>query len=125
MKVSSNWIVLRPTFTDVEFFDNEAVSGGAMSLTDFFDATIDRALFARNRAPEVFARRVARKLPPRTRWRVIVGHCDAAAEGARLLAALGDRIDMAESFLVETGAAIGAHAGRGALLVAVQPAPAS
>ena len=82
-------------------------------------------LFARNRAPEVFARRVARKLPPRTRWRVIVGHCDAAAEGARLLAALGNRIDMAESFLVETGAAIGAHAGRGALLVAVQPAPAS
>lgn len=50
VKISSNWIVLTPTFTDVEFVDNEAVSGGAMSLTDFFDATIDRALFSRNRA---------------------------------------------------------------------------
>jgi len=82
-------------------------------------------LFARQRAPEVFARRVARQLPQHTRWRVIVGHCDAPAEGARLLVALGNRIDVAESFLVETGAAIGAHAGRGALIVAVQPAPAS
>lgn len=82
------------------------------------------ALFARERAPEVFARRVARKLPARTRWRVIVGHCDAPAEGARLLAALRHRIEIAEAFVVETGAAIGAHAGRGALIVAVQPAPA-
>lgn len=50
VKITSNWTVLTPTFTDVEFLDNAAVSGGAMSLTDFFDATIDRALFARNRA---------------------------------------------------------------------------
>ncbi len=82
-------------------------------------------LFARARAPEVFARRVARQLPGHGRWRVIVGHCDAAPEGARLLAALHTRLQITESFLVETGAAIGAHAGRGALLVAVQPAPAS
>jgi fatty acid-binding protein DegV len=80
-------------------------------------------LFARERAPEVFARRVAAKLDAGVRWRVIVGHCDAAAEGQRLLAALQASIDISESFLVETGAAIGAHAGRGALIVAVQPAP--
>ena len=83
------------------------------------------ALFARARAPEVFARRVARKLPRHTRWRVIVGHCDAAAEGERVLVALHTHLQITESFLVETGAAIGAHAGRGALLVAVQPAPAA
>ncbi|HYM86201.1 MAG TPA: DegV family protein, partial [Pseudoxanthomonas sp.] len=80
-------------------------------------------LFARKRAPESFAKRVAGKLPAGVRWRAIVGHCDAPEEGARLLAALQQRIDIGESFLVETGAAIGAHAGRGALIVAVQPEP--
>lgn len=81
------------------------------------------ALFTRKRAPEAFARSVARKLPASVRWRVIAGHCDAPAEGERLLAALHARIDISESHLVETGAAIGAHAGPGALIVAVQPAP--
>lgn len=80
-------------------------------------------LFARAHAPEVFARRLGRKLATGERWRVIVGHCDAADEGARLLHALQARLRISESFLVETGAAIGAHAGRGALIVAVQPAP--
>ncbi len=80
-------------------------------------------LFTRANAPEVFARRVAKKLPVGTRWRLIVGHCDARAEGERLLAALRTRIEVSEGFLVETGPVIGAHAGQGALIVAVQPAP--
>jgi fatty acid-binding protein DegV len=84
---------------------------------------LSSALFARKRAPEAFARSVARKLPAGVRWRVIVGQCDAPAEGERLLAALHARIDIHESFVVETGAAVGAHAGPGALIVAVQPAP--
>jgi hypothetical protein len=50
VKVSSFWVVLAPRFTDVEFYDNEAVSGGAMSFTDFFDASIDRARFVGNHA---------------------------------------------------------------------------
>jgi predicted outer membrane repeat protein len=50
VKVSSSWTVLRPTFIDVEFLSNDAVSGGAISFTDFFDASIDRARFADNRA---------------------------------------------------------------------------
>ncbi|MEO8366527.1 MAG: DegV family protein [Pseudoxanthomonas sp.] len=89
------------------------------------DGTLGLAsvLFARKRAPEAFARRVARKLPAGVRWRVIVGHCDAPTEGERLLTALRARIDISESHVVETGAAIGAHAGPGALIVAVQPAP--
>jgi hypothetical protein len=81
-------------------------------------------LFARTRAPEAFARWVARKLEPGARWRMIVGHCDAPAEGQRLLDALLARVQASEAFLVETGAAVGAHAGPGALIVAVQPAPA-
>ena len=84
---------------------------------------LSSALFARKRAPEAFARSVARKLPAAVRWRVIVGHCDAPAAGERLLAALQARLDIDESFVVETGAAVGAHAGPGALIVAVQPAP--
>ncbi len=80
-------------------------------------------LFTRENAPETFARRVAKKLPEGARWRLIVGHCDAPAEGERLLTALRTRIEVSESFLVETGPVIGAHAGRGALIVAVQPAP--
>ena len=82
------------------------------------------ALFARKRAAEVFARRVARKLPAGVRWRVIVGHCDAPAAGDRLLAALREHVDIDEAHVVETGAAVGAHAGPGALIVAAQPAPA-
>ena len=45
------------------------------------------------------------------------------AAGERLLASLHSRIDISESHVVETGAAVGAHAGPGALIVAVQPAP--
>lgn len=81
-------------------------------------------LFARDGAPEAFARKVARRLAPGTRWRVIVGHSDAQEEGERVLAALRGQLDITESFLVETGAALGAHAGPGTLIVAVQPAPA-
>lgn len=80
-------------------------------------------LLTRARAPEAFAQRVVRQLDAGQRWRLIVGHCDARAEGERLLAALRTRLSISEDRLVETGAAIGAHAGQGALIVAVQPAP--
>ena len=73
--------------------------------------------------PEAFAQRVVRQLPAGKRWRLIVGHCDARAGAERVLAALRARLDISEHRLVETGAAIGAHAGQGALIVAVQPAP--
>lgn len=84
---------------------------------------VSGGLLARRSAPEKFARYVARRLPRSARWRAIVGHCDARDDGARLLECLRRRIDLAEAHLVETGPAIGAHAGRGALLVSVQPAP--
>ncbi|MCY7354755.1 MAG: DegV family EDD domain-containing protein [Lysobacter sp.] len=80
-------------------------------------------LFAKRRAPEAFAAYVARRLPQPMRWRAIVGHCDAREDGERLLVALKTRIDITEAHLVETGPAIGAHAGRGALVTSLQPAP--
>jgi DegV family protein with EDD domain len=80
-------------------------------------------LFTRDRAPEVFARRVVGKLATGTRWRVIVGHCDARPQAERVLAVLRKSLSISEDHLVETGAAIGAHAGPGTLIIAVQPAP--
>lgn len=78
------------------------------------------ALFGRQRVPERFADYLAKRLP-KSRCRVIVGHCDSAADGQALLDALRARLDCADSWLVETGPAVGAHAGPGALVVSVQP----
>lgn len=96
--------------------------------------TVAGGLFTRTRAPEAFARYVAKHAVKALaaqgvtapRLRVIVGHCDALADGERVLAAIRDALPqrgatVLEAHLVETGPAIGAHAGRGALVVAVQP----
>lgn len=80
-------------------------------------------VFARAGAPQALAGYIARRAPPRQRWRAIVGHCDARADGERLLEALRRRLDLDQAWLVETGPALGAHAGRGALLASLQPAP--
>jgi fatty acid-binding protein DegV len=85
--------------------------------------SVSGGLFAKKDAPEAFARHLARRLPDGQRWRAIVGHCDALDDGQRLLEALRRRLDLEQAWLVETGPALGAHAGRGALLVSVQPAP--
>ena len=81
-------------------------------------------LFARQRAPEAFARYVAKRVDPQARgWRLIVGHADARADGERLLAALRERLPIDEAHLVEVGPAVGAHAGPGTLVVGLQPTP--
>ena len=80
-------------------------------------------LFARKRAPEAFARYVARRARGANGWRLIVGHSDVLDDGQRLLAALRERLPVVEAHLVEVGPAVGAHAGPGTLLVGLQPAP--
>ncbi len=87
------------------------------------DGTLGLAggLFGKRDAPERFARYVARRVERTRRWRLIVGHCDALADGEALLAALRREITVDEGWLVETGPAIGAHAGPGALVVSLQP----
>ena len=62
-------------------------------------------------------------MPAGGRWRLIVGHADALADGERLLAALRQRLSIDEAHLVEVGPAVGAHAGQGTLVVGLQPAP--
>lgn len=79
------------------------------------------ALFGRKAGPERFASYVMRRLDKTQAWRLIVGHCDARNDGERLLAALREQLKLAGSWLVETGPAIGAHAGPGALLISLQP----
>ena len=78
-------------------------------------------LFGRRDLPARYAAYVARRVPKGRRWRLVVGHCDALADGEALLAALRTRFDLSDSWLVETGPAIGAHAGPGALVVSLQP----
>ena len=52
---------------------------------------------------------------------MIVGHCDAAEEGEALLAELKKLIPLQDAWCVETGPAVGAHAGPGALVISLQP----
>ncbi|MFY2763449.1 DegV family protein [Arenimonas sp. MALMAid1274] len=78
-------------------------------------------LFGKTRVAERFAAYVAARTPRGKRWRLVVGHCDALADGQVLLSALQSRLDIAQGWLVETGPAIGAHAGPGALVVSLQP----
>jgi DegV family protein with EDD domain len=77
-------------------------------------------MFGRGNIPARFAAYVARRLDHRQRWRVIVGHCDAHADGATALQAMRALIDCEQGWLVETGPAVGAHAGPGALVISVQ-----
>lgn len=78
------------------------------------------ALWGRKDAARRFASYVARRLPGGKRWRVMVGHCDSALDGAALLAALREKVDCTDAWLVEAGPAIGAHAGPQALVAALQ-----
>lgn len=75
------------------------------------------ALFGRRHAPQRFAEWVLRRLPKGQRWRLVVGHCDAADDAAALLQVLRQRLQIERDWLVAAGPAIGAHAGPGALVV--------
>jgi hypothetical protein len=78
-------------------------------------------LWGQHRLPERFARKVARKLDPARSYRLMVGHGDCIGDAERVKAALlasGRTID--RIWIVETGVAIGAHAGPGALVIGVQ-----
>lgn len=85
-------------------------------------------LWGENRIPERFARRIARTMDRGRRYRVTISHGDCVDDAARVrreLEASGAHLD--KVWTVETGVAIGAHAGPGALVIAVQeyipPAP--
>ena len=80
-------------------------------------------LVARARAPEAFARYIGKRVRQAVRWRLVVGHANALADGERLVDALRARLRVDEAHLVEVGPAVGAHAGPGTLVVGLQPSP--
>lgn len=79
------------------------------------------AVWGSTRLPERFARRIARRLDPARRYRLMVGHCDCPEDAERAQAMLLASVrNVDRSWVVETGAAIGSHAGPGALVIGVQ-----
>ena len=75
------------------------------------------------------ARLVMRRMQPELRYRLIVSHANAPAEGERLLEHLrGNCPNILESWLVPLGPAVGVHGGAGMLVVGFQehvPPPAA
>jgi len=82
---------------------------------------IKSGLFGKRRTLERFAKYVAQRIDGTRRYRVIVGHCDDLEAGQALLREFTGLIDCAQAWCVETGPAVGAHAGPGALVISLQP----
>ena len=82
---------------------------------------IGGALFGRRDRVAKFIRFIGRRIVAGRRYRLIVGHGDAADAGRRLLEALTTRHPGIErSWLVPCGAALGVHGGPGFLVVGLQ-----
>jgi len=79
------------------------------------------AFFGKKDIPRRFAQFVSKSIDHNKRWRLIVGHCDAEQDGLALLAELRKLIPLQDGWCVETGPAVGAHAGPGALVISLQP----
>jgi len=79
------------------------------------------AIWGQSDLPGKFARRVLRPLRRDRRYRFIIGHGDCPGDAERVrqvLTASGIVID--RIWVVETGVAVGAHAGPGSLVIGVQ-----
>lgn len=82
---------------------------------------IGGALLGRAHLTEKFARFVGRRIDARRRYRLIVGHGDAPAEGRRLLEQLTrGRSNIDRAWLLPVGTALGVHGGPGMLVVGLQ-----
>jgi uncharacterized protein len=79
------------------------------------------ALWGKKNVPQRFAKHVIKQIDQAQRWRLIVGHCGAEEEGQELLQAMKAKMDWDQAWCVETGPAVGAHAGPGALVISIQP----
>ena len=83
--------------------------------------SVGGALLGRHDLTGKFARFVARRIDPAKRYRLIVGHGDAPAEGQRLLGALlHGNSNIERSWFVPLGTALGVHGGPGMLVVGLQ-----
>jgi fatty acid-binding protein DegV len=78
-------------------------------------------LFGKRDNVKRFANYIAKRVDPSLKYRLIVGHCDDQQAGQQLQDELAKRIHCIQVWGVETGPAVGAHAGPGAMVVALQP----
>lgn len=85
--------------------------------------TVTGGLFGKHRTVRRFAQYVAKRVDRSASYRVIIGHCGDLQAGQLLQEEFTRLVPCEQSWCVETGPAIGAHAGPGALVVALQPVP--
>jgi DegV family protein with EDD domain len=82
------------------------------------------ALVGRQRLVERFAAKVAAQIPDHQKCRAVIGHCDACEDAQRLAGVIRELLPKLDKvWVVETGPAIGVHAGPGSLVVGVQWTP--
>lgn len=82
---------------------------------------LQSGLFGKRRIIRRFARHVAKRIDHTQRYRAIIGHCGDAEAGQALLKAFTALVPCTQAWCVESGPAIGAHAGPGALVISYQP----
>ena len=85
--------------------------------------TVKGGLFGKRQTVRRFAEYVARRVDRSASYRVIIGHCGDLQAGQLLQEEFTRLVPCAQSWCVETGPAVGAHAGPGALVIALQPVP--
>ncbi len=86
--------------------------------------TLGGALLGRGNLSAKFARWVRRRIPPGRRWRLAVGHANAAGEAEKLRALIvAGRDDIETAFVLPIGTALGVHGGPGCLVVSVEQVP--
>jgi DegV family protein with EDD domain len=103
-KVAADWLRVSPLLAN--FPDGRVGIGGV--------------LWGRSDLTHKFARFVARRLEAAKRWRVMVGHAAAPAEGELLRELLAARANVERTWLLPVGSALSAHGGPGMLAVGFQ-----
>ena len=87
--------------------------------------SVKGGLFGKRHTVRRFAEYVVKRIDRNTSYRVIIGHCGDPQAGQLLQEEFARLVPGAQSWCVETGPAIGAHAGPGALVIALQPVTAA
>jgi hypothetical protein len=83
--------------------------------------SVGGVLFGRRNLTQKFARFVGRRIAHDRRWQLAVGHANAPGEAAALHDLLIDgRDNIASSYIVPIGTALGVHGGPGCLVVSLQ-----
>ena len=82
---------------------------------------LNSGLFGKRNIIERYARHVAKRIDRAQQYRAIIGHCGDPEAGQALLQAFTALVPCVQAWCVESGPAIGAHAGPGALVISYQP----